>query len=300
VKDPTTSAVAPADAAGATRRVQSPETRARKSAAQRARWDALPPAERERLTGNLRRGVNPPRAAAPTPPPPADPADPAATAAPEGGRRSPLDDAGRTGSGGPRVAPPRPLGRLTPPPLFVVPDFPASPELESAPGIAGEPDDLDAPPPLAVTPEQVGALLAFPFDLAALRRGPHWRLRPDERAMLAEPLARKVNEHAALARLVGAGGDWAVIAGGLAIILVARLSEDAARDRIAPDAARTGGLPAHDDDRPAGGPPADDAGGPRVPRLNGFALDVRANDARRPAAVAAEGRADDDRTAFDG
>lgn len=297
--EPTTSAVAPAAPDGTARRVRSPETRARQAAAQKARWDALDPAERARITGNLRRGVNPPanRAAAP-PSPAADP--PAPPAAPEDGRRSPLDDAGRVGRGAPGSAPPR--GRLTPPPLFVVPDFPAAPALDDGDPALGDLDDAAAPPALAVTADQVGALLAFPFDVAALRRGPHWRLRADERAMIAEPLARKVNEHAALARLVGSGGDWAVIAGGLALVIIARLSEDAARDdrNDRTDDARTGGLPAQDGDRSGRRPPADDAGGPRLPRLNGYAVDAGANDARRAAPLAAEGGADDHRSAFGG
>jgi hypothetical protein len=182
-------------------------TRDKLRAKGRATWESMTPEQREKSMANLAKG----RAAIGTKPPapvPDPPPGPPAT----GGPRNPLDDA--PGARPDRV--PQPQGQVTrtnghaAPPVFRIPDLPP---LELGGGSGEDPaGSVDAGGGgivgnVTVTADQVGTLLAFPFEFVALRRGRHWKLRDDERAMIAEPLARKLNEHAAAARLVSAGGD---------------------------------------------------------------------------------------------
>jgi hypothetical protein len=163
--------------------------------------------------------------------------------------------------------------------------------------------DIDeaAGPGIAVSVAQVESLLGFPFELVALRRGEHWKLRADERAMVAEPLTRKINESALAARAIGAGGDWLVIIGGLVIIVTARLAEDSQRAGTAP----TGNIARQHDALygPAAGggaPPPDDRAGDLDHRpgpggrgggsLNGVSLGTAPAGGAPPTATEAEAR----------
>jgi hypothetical protein len=240
------------------RRRLSEATRAKLREVGRARFAALTPEQQEAQRARLRRGA---------PPPPSS----------EGAPSGPLDDAPRARPGG---DPPASRGvgngfdRAAGPPVFRVPDFAGpDPTIEQI-GPAPELEPVYGGP--AVTVDQVRSLLEFPFAFAAIRRGPHWKLRPDEALMVAEPLARKINEHAIAARAIAAGGDWTVIAGGLALITWARLEEDrkhddGARDRGAGDAgavARAGG--SHPAPGDGDGGLADGGGAGRPGGLNGF------------------------------
>lgn len=245
------------------RRRLSDEQRARISATQKARFAALPPERQAEIRDRLRAlNARPPAG-------PSAPAPPAA--APEGGApRSPLDDA----PGAPRGARPsdrtgdRLRGRVGAPPLFVVPDLPPPPEGGEVPV-----ELVDEGPAFAVTTEQVETLLRFPFRFLAVRRGEHWRLRDDEAEMVAEPLARKLNEHAAAARAIAAGGDWLVIGGGLALIVWSRLEEDAQRAERSNATGRSSGRAPEQDDRgPRDGDRGRDAARPGAGFLNGFAF----------------------------
>jgi hypothetical protein len=247
-------------------RKPSDATRATLSATAKARYAALSPEEKAARLARIGRA---PRSTPPAPPP-----------AGTGGPTNPLPDApgARTGDR------PEPQGPVGAPPRFVVPDLPPlelggdEPLDEGA--IAG--DVVDAG--FGVTDVQVGEWLELPFDLIAERRGAHWRLRPGERDRLAGPIARKINEHAVAARLLGAGGDWALIVGGFVLIINARLAEDSRRDRSGSAAhgpGSSGGAPS-----PARGDRGDavrrgaPAGGGR---LNGVSLG--ADDDAGPAAV---------------
>lgn len=248
----------------------SEETRAKLSKAASDRWAALTPEQQEAQRARLRRGgtAKPPVPPGPAPVP--------------GGSRSPLDD-----TLGAREEPARQVApgsnghdRASGPPIFRVPDLPP---LETGGGpLGGGPEPLEDGPDLGplpgvqVTQEQVTTLLKFPFELAGLRRGPHWKLHDDEAAMVAEPLTRKINENAIAARALAAGGDWAVIAGGLAVIVSARVAEDQKRDREraaggARDVTGTGRVPDPDAGRGSRQPGRSDAGRPR-PTLNGIAV----------------------------
>lgn len=256
-------------------RRHSDETRAKLSAASKAKWDALAPEVQAARKANL---VHGPRRAPPPEPPPA----------PTGGPRNPLDDAPRAhpGDGPAHEGRAHPLG---PPPRFSVPDLPP---LELGADGAGL-EDLAQPTPaelagFVVDPDTVADMLSLPFDFVADRRGAHWRLRPLERERLAGAIARKVNEHQAAARLLDAGGDWILIVGGLSMILSARLAEDARNARgSSPDTGARPGLaglrlvprrPGGGDPAPAAGP---DPGPVRVDGpaagpgfLNGFRTDA--------------------------
>jgi hypothetical protein len=245
----------------------SEEARATASASQKARWAALSPEQQEAQRARLRRG-GPPKA--PADPPPAD-----------GGPRSPLDDTlGAREEPARQVAPGRNgHDRASGPPIFRVPDLPPL-EVGGGP-LPGGPEPLDGPElegpaGIQVTQEQVATLLRFPFDLASLRRGPHWKLRDDETAMIAEPLTRKINENAIAARALAAGGDWAVIAGGLTVVISARVAEDHRRDREraaagARDVTGSGRVP-DQDARGRGGQPGRPDAGRSGPSLNGIVL----------------------------
>jgi len=238
-------------------RRHSPETRARLSEISRARWEALSPEQKAAQLARLKR----------RPPAPAGEPPPAS----EGGPRNPLDDA----PGAP-PEPARPVGRQGrdgSPPLFVVPDLPPL-ELGAD---AGEQAGLAGPAPIAVTEAQIDRLLRLPFALIATRRGAHWRLTDDEAALVVPALTAKVNESALAARVLGAGGDWAVIVGGLAVIVSARVLEDQEHDKRAGRHGRAGGVsaPVPGDDRDQGD--RRDAGGP-LGTLNGFVLGGRPPD----------------------
>lgn len=261
------------------RRRLTPEHRARLAESARERFASLDPAAKAAQVERLRHR----RPAAPADLPPAD-VPPAPAPDPEEGRRSPLDDAPGAAAG-----PARPVGARGAPPIFRIPELP-----EPDPTAPGAPDlgpDLVEPAAagIAVTPAQIETLLRFPFELVAIRRGPHWKLRVDEAAMVAEPLARKVNENQLAARAIGAGGDWAVIVGGLAVLVSARVAEDnkraaAAADRAGgPDGSGQGRVPSGDGGRPRRGDREQDA---RGSRLNGFHVVGRgADDAPRPDAL---------------
>lgn len=240
------SQVRPENAAG--NRRTSEETKAKLRAAAQARWAALTPEQQEAQRARLRRTGSPP----PAPPPASPPTD-------GGGSRSPLDDPlGAVPTPARQVAPRGTNGhdRAAGPPIFTIPDLP--------------PIDLGGEPPAAlgdelapvatgvqVTQEQVATLLRFPFDLAALRRGAHWKLRDDETAMVAEPLTRKINENALASRALAAGGDWVVIAGGIAVIVSGRIAEDQRRERERAERDGTG---------TSGLPQSGNGGGRRAPR----------------------------------
>lgn len=247
----------------------SEETREKLRAKGQAAWAALSDEQKAARLAILAKGRAPKPS---TDPPPAN-----------GGPRSPLDDP-LGAAPGPR---PSSQGRLNghpAPPIFRVPDIPPL-ELGGPPDPAGIPgDELGLGPPapgIDVSQAQVETLLGFPFDLVALRRGDHWKLRADERAMIAEPLTRKINEHALAARAIGAGGDWAVIVGGLAIVVTARVAEDRARagnggDRAPGDGSGAGsGAPPPDDGLGYGHPGSGDAG-PGGGSLNGVSLGAAA------------------------
>lgn len=202
------------------RRRLSESHRAAMRAAGKAKFAALPPEEQEAWRERMR-AMGRARAKPPAPPPKAGP-------------RNPLDDAlGAPGRGG-AGSPGRSNGHVAPP-QFIVPDFP-----QNAPA-GGELEDLPQPTPdelagFTVDPAQIADLLSMPFDFMADRRGDHWRLRPLERERLAGAMARKINEHAAIARALDAGGDWILILGGLAVVISTRLAEDARHaDRPDPD-----------------------------------------------------------------
>lgn len=209
----------------------SEETRERLRQVNRAKYEALTPEQKQAQLARIGRA---PKGTAPAAePPPATPPP----APPTGGPRNPLDDApGATA--GRSNGHSRPQGRVAPPPRFVVPDLEPIATGEPPPGgdLVTEVDTG----PLALTEDQVGSLLAFPFRFVALRRGAHWKLRDDERDMIAEPLTRKLNEQAAAARAIAAGGDWLMIVGGLGLVLETRLSEDRKRATDKPDADRSG------------------------------------------------------------
>lgn len=240
-------------------RRHSPETRARLSEISRARWEALSPEQKAAQLARLKR----------RPPAPAGEPPPAS----EGGPRNPLDDA----PGAP-PEPARPVGRqgrTDGPPLFVVPDLPPL-ELGTD---AGDQAGIAEQVPLAVTEAQVDRLLRLPFAWLATRRGRHWRLADDEAAMVVPALTAKINESALAARVLGAGGDWAVIVGGLAVIVSARVLEDQEHDQRA---RRDGRGRAAGVSPPVPGGDGDvgdrrDAGGP-LGTLNGFILGGRPPD----------------------
>jgi len=169
---------------------------------------------------------------------PADPPPPAST----GGPRNPLDDAlgDREGSGA--SSPGR--SNVGVPPRFIIPDLPP---LEPAVEPAHELDDLPQPTAaelggFTVDVDQIADLVSLPFDFVADRRGAHWRLKPLERERLAGALARKINQHAAVARALDVGGDWAIILGGFGIVISARLAEDARHAPTEPDNGARPGL----------------------------------------------------------
>lgn len=199
-------------------RKMSDAARAKLSATNRARFAAMTDEQRAAQLANLGRKPKAPAG----PPPTKDP--PPST----GGRPNPLHDAPGAGPGDR----PQPQGPLGAPPRFVVPDLPPL-------DLGGDDETLDdgalagdvVTDGLGVTDVQVGEWLSLPFDLIAERRGDHWRLRPGERDRLAAPLARKINEHAVVARTLNVGGDWALIVGGFVLIINARLAEDARHDR---------------------------------------------------------------------
>jgi len=234
----------------------SDEARAKLSAAGKAQWAALSPEEQAARLARIGR----PRRA-----------DPPAN----GGPPNPLDDAPRARPGaGPALE-----GRsqhLGAPPRFVVPDLPPL-ELgaDDEQPVAGDVEPAGFG--FAVSEEDVADLVELPFDLLSLRRGDHWKLRPAESELLARRLARKINEHAVIARAVDAGGDWVALVGGLSYIVSVRIREDERRARAARDGSgASGGAP------PAARRDRDDAvrrGAPAaLGTLNGYAVSPGADD----------------------
>lgn len=265
-------------------RRMSEAARAASSTAQKARWAALSPEQQAAQKARLRH-AGPPKvpASAGLPPGP-----------PEGGPRSPLDDTLGADQEPARQVAPGSNGhdRAVGPPVFRVPDLPP---LETGGGPLAGPVPLDGAPEIEgpagiqVTQEQVTTLLRFPFELTGLRRGPHWKLHDDEAAMIAEPLTRKINENAIAARALAAGGDWAVIAGGLTVVVSARVAEDQRRDRertgpAGRDGARAGRVPDRDDGRRGGEPGRPDARRSGA-TLNGIVIAPGAADATGDEAV---------------
>jgi len=246
----------------------SDEARQKLSTLNKERWAALPDDEKAARLARIGRA----------PRPPADP--------PSGGPTNPLHDA----PGARPVDRPQPQGPLTAPPRFVVPDLPPL-ELGDEPDLAaGEPASVTAiGSGFAVSDEDVGDLVALPFDLVALRRGDHWKLRAAERELLGRRLASKINEHAALARAIDMGGDYIAIAGSLSVILYTRVREDERRARAARDGSSPGGgapPPAQRDrgDAVRRGPgPSQELGS-----LNGASVPFGTDDDARPAAVDSE------------
>lgn len=265
------------------------ETRAKLKAAGARGWASLAPEQRTARLAALEAGRQKRRA--PTAPPPVIP--PADPPAPEG-PRSPLDDAPRA-RGGSAPALPRPEGLSHGSPVFRVPDFAALPEPEPIPG-SGDLSDIPPAGGVAVSQAQVESLLRFPFAFVALRRGKHWKLRDDEAAMVAEPLTRKLNESAIASRTIALGGDWAVIAGGLALVVWARLEEDdkhgerpgAARSD---NGARARDVPADDDRWDGTGAPGGGPGGHGGGTLNGFSTGPAGVDGAPSVAAEARSRA---------
>jgi hypothetical protein len=253
-------------------RKPSEDTRAKlREAGQRA-WAALTPEQQQARRDALAAG----RTARNQPRPPATP-DPVAPPVEPEGPRSPLHDAPRADRGRPAPAS-RPEGLNRGAPVFRVPDFAALPEPEPLEPIGGEFTDVPPAGGVQVSQAQVESLLKFPFAFMALRRGKHWKLRDDEAEMVAEPLTRKLNESAIASRAIAAGGDWAVIIGGLVIIVSGRLAEDAKDDEragrraggSAEDGSRAGGIPAADDHGDGQRPPLRSVGGHGGGTINGL------------------------------
>lgn len=253
-------------------RKPSEETRAKLREAGQRGWASLTPEQQEARRAALAAGRTKRNA------PPAPPADPPAPdgPAPEG-PRSPLHDAPRADRGRPAPAP-RPEGLTRGAPVFRVPDFAALPEPEPLEPTPGEFTDTPPVGGVQVNQAQVESLLKFPFAFVALRRGKHWKLRDDEAEMVAEPLTRKLNESAIASRAIAAGGDWAVIIGGLVIIVSGRLAEDAKDDERAErragggagDGSRAGRVPAADDPGDGQRAPLRSVGGHGGGTINGL------------------------------
>src|SRR5207245_10879564 len=77
-----------------------------------------------------------------------------------------------------------------------------------------------------ITEDQARALLIFSFDMLSTWRGEHWRLSSIETSPIVPPLTRQINAHERIARLVGQGGDWTLIAFGLTSIVGRRVMQD--------------------------------------------------------------------------
>jgi len=250
----------------------SEDTKAKLRVIGQGQWAGLTEEQRAARLANLAKG----RTRTPPAPPPSTDPPPSS-----GGSTNPLPHApGAARASGPRS---QGLNGHAAPPVFRVPDMPPL-ELgngDAGAGVSGAQDDLGPSvggPGIEVNVEQVATLLGFPFELVALRRGPHWKLRPDERAMVAEPLTRKINESAVAARAIGAGGDWLVIIGGLAILVSARIAEDRAhgtgtdRARGSGDGSGAGRGAPPPDDQPGDLGARPGPAGPGGGRLNGFVL----------------------------
>jgi hypothetical protein len=103
-----------------------------------------------------------------------------------------------------------------------------------------------------ITEDQARAILVFSFDMLAMWRGEHWQVKPLEVAGVVPPLTRQINAHERIARLVGQGGDWTLIAFGLTSVVGRRLMLDrqAAKQTLAQqeyqryERARTADVPA--------------------------------------------------------
>jgi len=225
-------------------RKPSEDTRAKLRAAQQALWAKKTPEEQAAQLARLSRKPKPP--------------DPPTGGPPSGGPTNPLDDApgghpsARSGRQG-RVGPP--------PPLFAVPDLPPIEHERSeegglppaGPGVTG--DGI----PFGVTPEELADLIALPFSLMSVRRGHHWKLVEEEKQMLAEPLARQINENALVGRALGLMIDPLVIVLGFGFVIWVRLEEDRHRARNARPVGPDGpGSPSR-----GAPPPADGDRGPR-------------------------------------
>ena len=262
------------------RRHLSPEHRAKVSATAKQRYQAKTAEQRAAQLAALERGRKPRGSAPPGDPPPAS-----------GGSTNPLSHtAGDRTTGTPAVEGPKATPGLNghdgPPrpayagPSFEIPDTaPLGPS--APPGEDGQAPPLiaeDGGAPFAASEAEIRNLLALPFEVIAVRRGAHWKIRDDELDIVAPALTRKINEHAAAARVIQAGGDWFVVTAGLGLLVTTRLMEDrdnAERQRAAGARpvydARTGRVPTAGHNGHGGRPPGSDAGRDGVPHLNGYA-----------------------------
>ncbi len=77
-----------------------------------------------------------------------------------------------------------------------------------------------------ISEDQARALLIFAFDMLAMWRGEHWQVKPLEGGGVVPPLTRQINAHERIARLLGQGGDWTLIAFGLTAVVGRRLMQD--------------------------------------------------------------------------
>lgn len=253
-------AITPTTSTG--RRRVSDATRARLREVNRAKWAAMTDEQRAAMAARIGRTPKPSGRAGPT-----------ATDSPPGGPRNPLDDAPRARVGRDPSPEGRPLGA---PPRFVIPDLPPLEPAATADELADLPQPTaDELAGFTVDPDHVADAISMVFDFVADRRGDWWRLKPLERERLSGALARKINEHAAVARVLGAGGDWILIFGGFAVVISARLAEDARHAH--PDTgsgARPGfagiTLPGRNGSGPGRGAPAPAASaGPAAVRVDG-------------------------------
>jgi len=251
----------------------SPEHRARIAETNRARYAAMSPAEREATLARIGRRPRVAQAGG-------DPSPPASREKIVSVREEwpgPLPDAAGPGAGRGSAAEAqaaRPnLNGHGPAPIFAVPDLPPMELGEASPV---DQTELGAPAGLLVSQAQVTGLVRLPFRVIAVRRGRHWRLNDEEAEIIAEPLTRKVNESAVLARGVSLLGDWLVIVVGLTVLVSARVLEDeqrAKRDHADGEPAGAGVAPGPvspgDDHRDRGGPDRPDASGaPGAGRIN--------------------------------
>ncbi len=131
-------------------------------------------------------------------------------------------------------------------------DVPRSEPLEPEPPVADvAPESLPPPaPPAAFPVEAVQLGVSQLFELAAHRRGEHWRLSPSEAHDIAEPLAGELNELAEHAPFLGGaaaavGGRRMQLAMALGFAVVPRVMADAqlAKDEAAEAALSPGPLP---------------------------------------------------------
>lgn len=92
-------------------------------------------------------------------------------------------------------------------------------------GASVQTDTASAEP--AVDPRAFAAVVKFPFQFLASRRGPHWNLTPEEEGLLSESVSKVVNKYAgAIGEKYGA--EIALVF-GLVAVVGSRVLEDAAQ-----------------------------------------------------------------------